>query len=139
MSTPFATSARSRLCGARGGRGFTLIEMLVSLIIGTLIVGGVMGLISTSLQYKFRLKDKSQIQPILETAAQAILADPKRIGDGRIAFGELKDSPVVGIRAIPVEISEKRAGNPGELYRVMLDYRGGYLEFSVLVAPDEPK
>ncbi|MFZ2445028.1 MAG: prepilin-type N-terminal cleavage/methylation domain-containing protein [Syntrophobacteraceae bacterium] len=139
MSAPLAISARPGLRGKRGRRGFTLLEMLVSLIVGTLIVGGVMGLISSSMQYKFRLKDKAQIRPILETAAQAILADPKKIGEGRIAFGELRDSPVVGIRAIPVEIREKRAGNPGQLYRVMLDYRGGYLEFSVLVVPDEPK
>ncbi len=125
--------------GRRDNRGFTLLEMLISLIIGTVIVGGVMGLISTSMQYRFRMKDKRQIQPILETAAQAILADPKRIADGAVTFGDQKGSPVVGVRSARVEIAEKRAGNPGELYRVMLDYRGGQLEFSVLVPPADSK
>ncbi len=121
--------------GKKGSRGFTLLEILVSLIIGTVIVGGVMGLISMSMQYRFRLKDKRQIQPILETAAQAIFDDPKRIGDGAITFGDRKGSPVVIVRSVPVQLSENRAGNKGDLYRVMLDYRGSHLEFSVVVPP----
>lgn len=127
-----------RLRGGFGSRGFTLLEMLVSLIIGTIVAGGVMGLISVSLQHKFRLKDKSQIQPILETAAEAILADPQRIRDGSVSFGELSGAPVVKISAAPVEIGENPAGNKsGQLYRVILDYRGGYLEFSVLLPPED--
>lgn len=126
------------LRGRSGRRGFTLLEMLVSLIIGTIVAGGVMGLISNSMQYKFRLKDKSQIQPILETAAEAILADPSRIREGSVSFGELAGSPVVRISAMPVEIGENLSGNRGgQLYRVILDYRGGYLEFSVLVPPED--
>lgn len=122
--------------GAHGDSpGFTLVEIMVALVIGTLIVGAVMGLISNSMQHRFRLKDKRQIQPILETAAQAILDDPQRIGEGAITFGDRKGSPVVGVRSVPVEISENRAGNKGRLYRVMLDYRGGHLEFSVIVPP----
>lgn len=126
------------LRGRAGRRGFTLLEMLVSLIIGTIVAGGVMGLISVSLQHKFRLKDKGQIQPILETAAEAILADPQRIKDGSVTFGELAGSPVVRISAMPVEVGQNVTGNRGgQLYRVLLDYRGGYLEFSVLVPPED--
>jgi len=115
MSTPFATWARSRSRDRRRARGFTLLEMLVSLIVGTLIVGGVMGLISSSMQYKFRLKDKSLAQPILETAAQAILADPKRIGDRYLR--EPKGSPC-GFGQYR-SIREKRAETAS--LRVMLD------------------
>ncbi|MEM5788806.1 MAG: hypothetical protein AAGU11_15960, partial [Syntrophobacteraceae bacterium] len=108
-----------------------------SLMIGTIIVGGVMGLISVSMQHRFRLKDKAQIQPILETAAQTIFDDPKRISDGSISFGDRPGSPVVAIRAVPVETEANAPANrAGELYRVMLSYRGANLEFSVLVPPD---
>ncbi len=129
------TMRRTGVFGKNGSRGFTLLEILVALIIGTVVVGGVMGLISMSMQYRFRLKDKRQVQPILETAAQAILDDPKRIGDGAITFGDRKGSPVVAVRSVPVPLSENRAGNKGDLYRVMLDYRGSHLEFSVVVPP----
>lgn len=118
-------------------RGFTLIEMLVALMVGTVIVGGVMGLISVSLQYKTRLKDKRQIQPILETAAQAILADPGRIAEGKIAFGDKRGAPVVLVRSAKVDTGQKSSGSGGNLYRVMLDYRGEHLEFSVLVTGDD--
>ncbi len=127
---------RLALTGRRDSRGFTLLEMLISLIIGTLIVGGVMGLISVSMQYRFRMKDKRQIQPILETAAQAILADPGRIADGSVTFGDFKGAPVVRVRSAPVDVGQKSgSASKGDLYRVMLDYRGGHLEFSVLVPP----
>jgi len=129
-----------RLSGPGGRRGFTLLEMLVSLIIGTIMVGGVMGLISTSMQHKFRIQEKSRIQPILETAAQTILADPKRIAEGSVSFGELAGSPVVAIQAAPVNIRDSRTGNKaGELYHVILSYRTGQLEFSVLVPPADRK
>lgn len=117
-------------------RGFTLLEMLVSLMIGTLIVGGVMGLISVSLQSKFRIRDKSQIQPILESAAQIILADPARVAEGNIQLAELPGSPVVDVVAAPVQLPEGGlAAMAGQLCRVMLIYKSGQLEFSVIVPP----
>jgi hypothetical protein len=110
--------------------------MLVSLIVGTLIVGGVMGLISVSMQHKFRLRDKAQIQPILESAAQIILADPARAADGNIKLGELPGSPVVNVIAVPVELPEGGIGaKAGQLCRIMLLYGSGQLEFSVIVPP----
>lgn len=67
--------------GSRSSRsGFTLLEVLVSLILGSMIVGGLLGLISLSLHYQHRLKEKSQLQPLLEAAAEEILADPRRRG-----------------------------------------------------------
>ena len=76
-----------------GRAGFTLIEVLVGLIIGTLILGGVMGLISVSLQYTQRVKEKAQVQPVLEAAAQQILADPKKALEGSLSMGGTADAP----------------------------------------------
>ena len=73
-------------CGSRRG-GFTLLEVLVSLILGSMIVGGLMGLISLSLHYQHRLKIKSQIQPLLESAAEEILADPQKAAAGSMSMG----------------------------------------------------
>jgi prepilin-type N-terminal cleavage/methylation domain-containing protein len=132
----------ARCRGLKEKRGFTLLEMLVALIIGTVIVGGVMGLISVSLQHKARLKEKRILQPVLETAAETILADPGRINEGSISFPNMTGSPVVGITATPVEISSYTTTpgvKTGQLYRVMLNYKSGYLEFSVLVPPDARK
>jgi prepilin-type N-terminal cleavage/methylation domain-containing protein len=121
-------------------RGFTLIEMLVSLIIGTLIVGGVMGLISVSMQHKFRIREKSQVQPILESAAQIILADPAKAGDGNIRLAELSGTPVVTVFVTPVEIPDGGLGNKaGQLCRILLTYGSGKLEFSVIVPPADSR
>ncbi len=117
--------------------GFTLLEMLVGLIIGTIIVGGVMGLISVSLRHSFQIREKSEIQPILESAAQMIFADPQRAADGSISLTELPGNPIVAVSLAPVELGEKTAGTQsGGLYRVMLSYRTGRLEFSLIV-PDK--
>lgn len=130
-----AKPSRARaFCGKQ--RGFTLVEMLVSLIIGTIMVGGVMGLISVSMRHKTQLSDKSQIQPILESAAQIILADPVRATEGIVQLKELAGAPSVAVAVAPVELQERRAGEPaGQLSRVMLSYRTGRLEFSVIIPP----
>ena len=65
--------------------------MMVSLAIGTLIIGAVMGLISESIRYRINLKEKAYIQPILESAAQVILADPVKAMAGFIAWARLMD------------------------------------------------
>lgn len=115
-------------------RGFTLLEMLVSLIIGTIIAGGVMGLISVSLQHKYRIKEKSMIQPVLESAAQLILADPARAAEGSVVLNNLAGSPVVGVSLVPVPLDDNLpGGSAGQLCRVMLNYRTGQLEFSMIV------
>jgi prepilin-type N-terminal cleavage/methylation domain-containing protein len=121
-------------------RGFTLLEMLVSLAIGTLIIGAVMGLISESLRYRFNLKEKAGIQPILESAAQVILADPGKALNGFVSLGELEGSPEVGIYLLPVPLGQESegGGKSGRLYRVMLYYKTASLEFSILIPNKDP-
>jgi hypothetical protein len=128
--------------GRRSG-GFTLMEILVSLIVGTLIAGGVLGLISVTLQYNHRIRSKSEIQPILESAAELILANPRQAEAGSIVLGELPGSPTVGILLSPVDLPHEtrlgtRGGGPtGQLNRIMLVYQGHGLEFSLIIPPPD--
>ena len=114
--------------------GFTLLEVMVSLVIGTLIIGSVMGLISESLRYKINLKEKSQVQPILESAAQVILADPVKATQGFVRLGELEGPPEVGVSLLPVQLEGQTPGESfGRLFRVMLNYKSAKLEFSIII------
>jgi len=117
--------------------GFTLLEVLVSLILGSMIVGGLMGLISLSLHYQHRLKVKMQLQPLLEAAAEEILADPQKAGSSYLALGTGADAPKVNIRTARVELPNVRglATPSGALYRVLLECRGQLLEFSLFFPP----
>jgi prepilin-type N-terminal cleavage/methylation domain-containing protein len=120
--------------------GFTLLEMLVALALATLMIGAVMGLISEALRYKINLKDKAQIQPVLESAAQIILADPVKAMQGFIRLDEFEGAPTVGIDLWPIQIEDTGFGqNPVRLFRVNLSYRSGRLEFSVIMPNDEQK
>lgn len=124
--------------GTSSGRsGFTLLEVLVSLILGSMIVGGLMGLISLSLHYQHRLKVKSQIQPLLEAAAEEILSDPQKAGTSFLALGSGADAPKVNIHTTRVELPEAHglATPTGALYRVLLECRGQLLEFSLYFPP----
>ncbi|MCE5332957.1 MAG: type II secretion system GspH family protein [Desulfobacteraceae bacterium] len=115
-------------------RGFTLIEMLVGLIIATLVVGGVLGLISSSMRHRFRIEEKRMVQPVLEAAAQTILAAPFRATEGNIQLAEMSGSPVVSVRIAPVPLDEATVGGKSaQLCRVILGYKTGELEFSLLV------
>ncbi len=109
--------------------------MLVSLAIATLIIGAVMGLISESLRYRFNLKEKAYIQPILESAAQVILADPVKAMDGLVRLGEFEGSPEVGVSLFPVTLDQESEGGGkfGRLCRVMLNYKSASLEFSIII------
>jgi hypothetical protein len=113
--------------------------MLVSLGIGALIIGAVMGVISESLRYRVNLKDKAAVQPILESAAQVILAEPARAMEGFVRLSELEGTPDVGVRLIPVPLDERTAGGgkAGRLFRVMLEYKSGNLEFSLIIPNEE--
>ena len=114
---------------------------MVSLIIGALILGGLMGLISVSLQFSQRLKEKSQIQPVLESVAQEILANPQQAVAGTITLGSAPDAPRVNIQFAREELPQIKGmpARPGELYRVLLECRGQILEFSLFVTPSEGK
>lgn len=118
----------------RSINGFTLLEVMVALVLGILIVGGVMGLISISLQYSQRVKEKSHVQPVLEAAAQQILAHPELAGEGSLALEDLPDSPTVDIELAEVELPDGSLGRQsGGLYHVELSYKGSHLEFSLLI------
>jgi len=130
MKKPF-----ERSCYSTKG-GFTLLEVMVSLIIGALILGGLMGLISVSLQYSQRLKVKSQIQPLLESVAQEILANPEKAVTGSLVLASEPGAPQVNVLYTREELPEM-TGHPAELYRVMLECRGQVLEFSLFVTPTD--
>jgi len=119
-------------------KGFTLLEVMVGLIVGTIVAGGVMGLISVSLQYKQRLKEKSRIQPVLEAVAQAILADPRQAAEGNLNLSALKDAPPVDISVVRVAEGQQSGSNRmDQLYRVLLACKGQMLEFSVIIPRSE--
>jgi prepilin-type N-terminal cleavage/methylation domain-containing protein len=116
--------------------GFTLLEVLVSLAIAALLIGSVMGLISEALRYRAALKHKINVQPILESAAEIILANPQKATQGAVRLTELEGAPVVDVSLtqvpLPSSIGKTQAGT---LYRVMLSYKSSELEFSVIVPP----
>lgn len=119
-------------------KGFTLLEVMVGLIVGTIVAGGVMGLISVSLQYKQRLKEKSRIQPVLEAVAQAILADPRQAAEGNLNLSALKDAPPVDISVVRVAEGQQSGSNRmDQLYRVFLTCKGQRLAFSVIIPRSE--
>ncbi|MCE5244489.1 MAG: prepilin-type N-terminal cleavage/methylation domain-containing protein [Desulfobacteraceae bacterium] len=124
--------------GKRSQGGFTLLEVIVALVIGVVVIGGVMGLISSALHYGHRLKGKSMVQPILEAAAQEILADPHKAGEGQLILGKAAGSPRVEIALTPVQLpgSGGVKNRMGQLHRVLLRYGGEVLEFSILI-PEE--
>jgi len=57
--------------------GFTLLEVMVSLILGMVIVGGVMGAISMALNHHQRIQKRLFESAVLEAAAQQLLAQPQ--------------------------------------------------------------
>ncbi len=119
-------------------RGFTLLEMLVSLAIGTMIIGSVMGLISESIRYKTNLKEKAYLQPILESAAQVILADPAKAMQGVVRLSELDGSPEVLVWLTPVQLEDQVEDSKlGRLFRVLLNYKSANLEFSILIGKSD--
>jgi prepilin-type N-terminal cleavage/methylation domain-containing protein len=133
----------NRGCGnpgpTRSEEGFTLLEVIVGLVIGTIIMGGVMGLISSSLNFTQRIKEKSEVQPILDAAAAEVLVHPEVALKGTVAVGDSRSAPVVG-----VELAEERGpdgqpvqNNAGELFRIRLSYKGYPLEFSVIIPKSE--
>lgn len=124
-----------------GTAGFTLVEVLVSLVVGTLIVGGVMGVLGASMQYRKRVEDKSLDWPILETAAQQILADPQPYLDSDVTLEDLPEHPVVTAEWTQVELQQQGPGEAQDLaqrslYRVRLGYRKSRLRLSFVYSPE---
>jgi prepilin-type N-terminal cleavage/methylation domain-containing protein len=115
-------------------RGFTLLEVLVSLAIAALLIGAVTGLISEALRYRTSLKEKAAAQPILESAAQVILADPRKATQGVVRLSELEGSPAVAVSLTPAPLDNPTGKiSKGTLCRVMLHYESSDLEFSIIL------
>lgn len=121
-------------------KGFTLLEVMVSLTLGTLIAGAVMGVISVSLQYAKRIKESARIQPYLEAAAQEILASPETADSSAIEVGDPKNPVIIDVLVTPVQGidgAESENSRAGQLARVLLRCRGRLIEFSILIPPLE--
>lgn len=117
-----------------GAGGFTLLEVMVSLAVAALLIGSVTGLISEALRYRTSLKEKASAQPILESAAEIILADPEKATHGVVQLTELPGSPSVAVSLTPVPLNSPAGkSRKGVLCRVMLNYESSDLEFSVMV------
>lgn len=129
------TRNRSAIQG--NAAGFTLLEVMVSLIIGVLIVGGAMGAISMSINHRLRVQKRLFETAVLEAAAQQLLAQPRNIESGSVTLDEFPGSPQVGIQAIRVDLGERSAGEErrSQLYRVLLSYDRQQVELSVNVPP----
>jgi hypothetical protein len=108
---------------------------MIGLIIGTIVVGGLMGLISVSLQFSHRVKEKSLVQPVLESAAQEIIANPEKALDGGLTMTDLPGAPPIQIQLAQVTGSDGEVlkNRTGELYRITLSSNGQVLEFSLII------
>ncbi|MCL5406789.1 MAG: type II secretion system GspH family protein [Deltaproteobacteria bacterium] len=130
-SVPCPATCHLRLSTSKG---FTLLEVLVSLAIAALLIGSVMGLISEALRYRTSLKEKTSVQPILESAAEIILADPEKAMQGVVRLTELQGDPAVAVSLTPEPLYNPTGKNQkGTLCRVMLNYKASNLEFSIIV------
>ena len=129
-----------RIVSPGASRGFTLLEVMVSLTLGTLIAGAVMGVISVSLQYTQRVKERTRVQPYLEAAAQEILSNPDIASGSIITVGDPKNPVQVDVLLAPVLAPDGGgvgSANLGQLHRVLLRCKGRVLEFSVLIPQSE--
>ncbi|MGV8073656.1 MAG: type II secretion system protein J [Syntrophobacteraceae bacterium] len=121
-----------RICSKRG---FTLLEVMVALALGAIIVGGVMGLLSVTLQYTQRLQEKSRLQPVLDAAAQEIFANPEKALEEGLDMAAFPNSPSVQVFAVRETGNDESFGkhSKGRLYRVLLKCHGQILEFSIII------
>jgi len=124
--------------GFRSG-GFTLLEVMVGLVIAVVVLGGVMGALSAALQYGARIKLRNAIQPVLEAAAQQILASPEKLRQGGVVLETIKGAPPVDVvaRQVTAANGDELPNRSAQLYRVLLQCRSQTLEFSVLAPKSE--
>jgi type II secretory pathway pseudopilin PulG len=123
----------------RGTAGFTLLEVMVSLVLGMLIVGGVMGGISMSIRYSQQVQKRLHESAVIEAAAEHLLTRPQDFELGAIILDDFPGSPRVVVEAMPVDIGDRQPGRDqrSNLYRVLLSYANQRLEFSLLLPPEK--
>lgn len=111
------------------------MEVMVALVVGTVMVGGIMGLISVSLQYMQRVNEKSRVLPVLEAAASQMLANPEEVEQGSMKLKDFGEGVAVDIALTKVlgKETEGLGKENGQLYRVQLRCRGQLLEFSMII------
>lgn len=109
--------------------GFTLIEVLVSLLIATVVIGSTMALVGVSIKNINHVKRLRNALPVLDTAAQEIIRNPARALTSPLVLREFPNSPSVEIEAFPVKDPTVTA----KLYRVVLRYGGETLVTSVII------
>ncbi len=123
----------------RSAGGFTLLEVMVSLVLGMLIVGGVMGGISMSIQYSQRVQKRLYESAVLEAAAQHLLAQPRDTLMGSIILDDFPGAPGVAVQAMRVDVGDQPAGldSQSSLYRVLLSYASKKVEFSLIIPSEQ--
>jgi hypothetical protein len=111
---------------------------MVSLVVGMMIVGGVMGSISMSIQYSHRVQKRLYESAVIEAAAEHLLTRPRDIEAGSITLDDFPGSPRVDVQGIPVDLGDRQTGQDrqGNLYRVLLSYANQHVEFSVIIPPE---
>jgi hypothetical protein len=93
-----------------------------------------MGLMSASLQFSDRIKEKSSIQPVLEAAAQELIAYPEKALDGNIVLPEFpQTSVIISLAEVVGTDGEIVKNRNSQLYRIQLACQGQRLEFSLLI------
>ncbi len=110
--------------------GFSLLEALVSLIIASLVVGGVSAVYSAHADSKKRLQIKEQEFAVLESAMQGLISGTIPLKQGNLNVEALRGAPMVSVAYTTVRSSDKLA-----LAKVTLRYGGSALQTSLLI-PD---
>ncbi len=111
-------------------QGFTLIEVLVSLLIATILIGSAMALVGVSMKNVRHMDRIRTASPILDAAAQEIIRDPRKALTTPIILKDFPGEPSVSVEAQPVEEPAVTA----KLYRITLHYGGETLAFSIIVS-----
>jgi type II secretory pathway pseudopilin PulG len=123
----------------RDSAGFTLLEVMVSLILGMMIVGGVMGGISMSLRYSQQVQKRLYESAVIQAAAEHLLTRPQDLELGSVILEDFPGSPRVGVEAMPVDIGDRQPEREqrSNLYRVLLSYANQRVEFSLQLPPEK--
>lgn len=124
-----------------GISGFSLLEVLVAMLVASIVIGGVMGSLSSSMALKRRGSEKMERWSRMETALMDMLANPQRV----MAVGERHWAEETGIKVEKRLVSETEAGElspkNSHLVRVRMYLEGEMAELSIMVpaefdAPD---